>query len=179
VRGGASEAIADMASELSLKIGSLVLHRPESEARQNWTPAAIRGSRRTKSSMPLLDRRETACVVAIDGRAIPREREKWDKDLPLAPGRHGIGALYFDSGGVATCEFLCDARPGARYQLRFEDGPDRTVRFWIADLRSGRPVGVWIADPVSGRLAPVIFAERRISNPRPLPIVIDRRMLRP
>jgi hypothetical protein len=127
----------------------------------------------------LFDRRETACVIAIDGRAVPHEREEWDKDLPLAPGRHGIGALYFDSGGVASCEFLCDARPGARYQLRFEDEPDRTVRLWIADLRSGQPVGAWILDPGSGRLVPVIFAERRASSPPPPPIVIDRRMLAP
>jgi hypothetical protein len=179
VRGGASVPVADMASDLSLKIGGMVLRRSEAEARQIWTAATIRGAQRKAGPMPFFAGEETACVIAIDGRAVPHEGQHSDNGLPLLPGRHGIAVLYSGNGGIASCELFYDAKPGAQYQLRFEDEPGRTIRIWIADLGTGRPAGAWVADRAGGILVPVAFVERKVSASPPPPIVIDRRMLSP
>src|ERR1017187_253632 len=159
VNGSASEPMADSVSKLAIKIGAAVLHRTESEAALLWTPATLRGSDRVSGGASFLSLHETAYVSAVDGRPIARDRENWAKDQPLAPGRHGVAAAYYDGSKIAGCLLFFDATPGRSYELRSEDRSNDKALLWIADAESGRPVTVWVSPARSKKPQPTNYLE--------------------
>ena len=159
VQGKGSEPMAGLISTLTLKLGAVVLHHTESEAALLWPSATIRGSDRVSGGASFLSLHETAYLSAIDGQAIARDRDNWNKDQPLAPGRHGVAAAYYDGTKVASCYLFFVVAPGKRYELRSEDRGNDKALLWIADTESDRPVTVWVRPARSKTLQPATHLE--------------------
>jgi hypothetical protein len=170
VRDNHSLPMAEVTSELTLKLGAVVLHHTESEAAALWTPASFRGSDRISGGASFLSEHETAYASAIDGRAIDRDRDNWNRDRPLGPGRHGLAAAYYDGSNVGGCLMYFVALPGRHYELRSEDKANDKALLWLADADSGKPVTVWVS-PASGKeVQPATFLEVDMAA-RPHPVL--------
>jgi len=162
VHGEHSAALADLVSDLSIKIASIVTGQGDSQAAKAWPPAAIHGTLK-KGGWLIFSRSEMAGVSEIDGRLISAAAGVPGGGFALRPGRHQIQVIYSDGESIAEASFSCDARPGARYQVRSEGEPEDKVKLWIEDRATGRP---------ATRVATV--ATRRAVPPK---VIIDTRML--
>jgi hypothetical protein len=169
VRDNRSLPMAEVVSELTLKLGAVVLHHTESEAAALWTPASVRGSDRISGGSSFLSQHETAYARAIDGKAIARDRDNWKMDRPLGPGRHGVAAAYYDGETVGGCLMYFVALPGRHYELRSEDRANDKALLWLADADSGKPVTVWVSPARGKKVQPATFLEVDMAS-RPGPI---------
>lgn len=167
VRDNRSLPLAEVMSELTLRLGAVVLHHTESEAAALWAPALLRGSDRISGGASFLSEHETAYASAIDGRAIDRDRDNWNRDRPLGPGRHGVAASYNDGSTVGSCLMYFVALPGRHYELRSEDKENGKALLWLADADSGKPVTVWVSPAGAPKLQPAIFLEVDMFSKRP------------
>jgi hypothetical protein len=159
MRDNRSLPMAEVMSELTLKLGAVVLHHTESEAAVLWKPASLRGSDRISGGSSFLSEHETAYPSAIDGRAIDRDRDNWNRDRPLGPGRHGVAADYYDGSNVGGCLMYFVALPGRHYELRSEDKANDKALLWLADADSGKPVTVWVSPAGGTKLQPAVFLD--------------------
>lgn len=100
-------------------------------------PAFIRGTNR-KDAFPLFDD-HTACVMTIDDKSIMDDRKKWNQELPLEPGHRPIEVLYYHGAFITKARFVLEAKPGAKYEVRFKVGK-QAVDFWIVDLATDTAV---------------------------------------
>ena len=172
VRDNRSRPMADIVSELTLKLGAVVLHHTESEAAALWTPASVRGSDRISGGSSFLSQHQTAYARAIDGKAIARDRDNWNVDRPLGPGRHGVAAAYYDGETVGGCLMYFVALPGRHYELRSEDRANDKALLWLADADSGKPVTVWVSPATAKKLRPANILELDMAS-RPAPIDVQ------
>jgi TolB-like protein len=145
VKGDRSVPLADMISSLSSQIGKIALDQRGVDSTP-WAPATIVGSRRHGS---FLSHDEVACVMAIDGRPIPDETEKWDQRQPLLPGLHEVFVRYYDGTSTAGHDFVFNARPGASYEVNSERQEHLGPKLWILDRNTHQLVTV-IADSTQG-----------------------------
>jgi hypothetical protein len=165
VRDNRSLPLAEVVSELTLKLGAAVLHRTESEAAAFWAPASLRGSDRVSGGSSFLSQHETAYASAVDGRAVSRDRDTWKTDRPLGPGRHGVAASYYDGATVGGCLMYFVALPGRHYELRSEDRANDKALLWLADADSGKPVTVWVSPSKGKKVQPATFLEVDMNSP--------------
>jgi hypothetical protein len=159
VRDNRSVPMAEVVSELTLKLGAVALHHAESEADALWAPASLRGSDRISGGSSFLSQHETAYASAIDGRAISRDRDNWNMERPLGPGRHGVAAAYYDGSTVGGCLMYFVALPGRHYELRSEDKANDKALLWLADADSGKPVTVWVSPSRGKKIQPATFLD--------------------
>ena len=169
VRNNRSLPMADVVSELTLRLGAAVLHRTESDAAALWTSASLRGSDRISGGSSFLSQHETVYASAIDGRPVSRDRDTWKTDRPLGPGRHGVAAAYYDGATVGGCLMFFVALPGRHYELRSEDKENDKALLWLADADSGKPVTVWVSPSKGKKLQPATYlAVDMTSRPDPI-----------
>lgn len=136
VRGDPSTPIADLISQLSIQIGKITLVQNGVNS-VSWGPADIVGTCKPGS---LLSHDEVACVMDIDGRAIPDEVKNWSQKQQLQPGLHEIFIRYYDGTSTAGHSFIINASPGASYEVRYERQPNSNPVLWIQDRLSQQPV---------------------------------------
>jgi TolB-like protein len=160
VKGDPSTPIADLISQLGAQVAKIAMSQNGAEATR-WPPATIVGTRERGTRLgTLIPHDEVACVLAIDGRVIPDEVEKWSQPQTLLPGIHEIFVRYSDGTASAGHGFVFNAKPGASYEVYYEkphlsmasgntllyptsrnipassEGP----KLWIRDQRTHEPV---------------------------------------
>jgi len=136
VKGDRSTPIFDLVSKLSTQIGKSAFVQQGVES-PTWSPAVIVG---TKKGGSIFSHDEVACVMAIDGRAIPDETGKWNERQPLLPGAHEIFVHYYDGTSTAAHDFFFNAKPGASYVVSYERKARENPRLWIQERDSHQPV---------------------------------------
>jgi hypothetical protein len=136
VKGDPSTATADLIAKLAAQVGAIAQVQ-NGLAPTPWSAAGIVGSREAGS---LLSHGVIACVLSVDGRAIPDETDNWDKVQPLLPGLHEIFVRFYDGTRVAGHDFVIDAQPGASYGVACEHPEHAKPKLWIEDLASHRPI---------------------------------------
>ena len=152
VKGDTSTPIADLISQLGAQVARIAMIQKGVEP-TSWAPAAIVGTRERATSLGSnIPHDEVACVLAIDGRVIPDEVEKWSQTQTLLPGFHEIFVRYYDGTASAGHDFVFNAKPGASYEVYFEKGhlslaslntpavPSVGPVLWIRDQRTREPV---------------------------------------
>jgi TolB-like protein len=160
VKGDQSTPIVDLISQLGAQVASIAMKQNGVEGTP-WPPATIVGTRERSTRLGTsIPHDEVACVLAIDGRVIPDEVEKWSQPQTLLPGIHEIFIRYYDGTDIAGHSFVFNARPGGSYEVYCEkphlsmasgntllyptsrnipastEGP----KLWIRDQRTHEPV---------------------------------------
>ena len=133
VRG---ESVADLVSHLAAQVAAVAMAQ-QGRPPGSWPAAAILGTRRPGSHS---DHDEVACVLDVDGRAVPDETAKWDQPQALSPGLHEVYVRFFDGHRLMDHDFIFNAAPGAHYRVGFARPADRKATLWIGSADSGEPV---------------------------------------
>ncbi len=136
VKSDGTTPIVDLLSKLSMEIGRAALVQQGLEP-PHWSPATIVGSCKQGS---LISHDEIACVMAVDGRAVPDEVNQWSRKQPVLPGLHEIFVRYYDGTTTAGHNFIFGAKPGTLYEVRYERQPPLNPELWIEDQASHQPV---------------------------------------
>jgi TolB-like protein len=152
VKGSPSTPIADLISQLGAQVGRIAMIQNGVEPTA-WASAAIFGTRERATRLGTnIPHDEVACVLAIDGRVIPDEVDKWSQKQTLLPGLHDIYVRYYNGTASAGHAFVFNAKPGASYEVYFEKAhlsvasnstvavPPEGPVLWIRDQRTREPV---------------------------------------
>jgi TolB-like protein len=142
VKGNESTSYADLLSRLSQQVAEIALVQ-QGFGKSHWSPATIAGTRvppATAIANP--PREELAVVVAIDGKFIPETLTKWNQEQPLLPGEHNV-VIYCSEGQRDFGRLLTfDAKPGASYEVVYDQGAREGYRLWIQDQGTHQPVKI-------------------------------------
>lgn len=149
VKSDGTTPVVDLLSNLSMQIGRTALAQLGAEP-PSWTSAMIVGSAKRGS---FISHDEIACVMAIDGQAVPDEVGQWEHKHSILPGIHQVFVRYYDGTVTAGRNFIFQARPGASYQVRYERQSQLNPTLWIEDQGTQQPV--------------TIKVEARVDVPRP------------
>ncbi len=133
VRG---ESVADLVSHLAVQVAAEAMAQ-QGRPPGSWPEAAILGTRRPGSHSA---HDEVACVLDVDGRAVPDETAKWDQPQALSPGLHEVYVRFYDGHRLMDHDFIFNAVPGAHYRVAFERPADWKATVWIGSAETGEPV---------------------------------------
>lgn len=133
VKSDESTSFADFISQLSLQVGKIALVQQGIE-QAHWGPATIAGTQVLVPTAPATTpREELAVVVSIDGREVPDKLAKWRQELPLLPGEHHVVIYYSEGHADFGRQLSFDAKPGATYEVVYNQGAREGYKLWIQD----------------------------------------------
>lgn len=135
VKGDGTAPVAELVARLGAQIARIAMIQQGLEP-VPWVPAGIVGTCRRGA---LLSHDEVACVMAVDGRAIPDEALNWSRSQALLPGVHEIFVRFYDGTATAGRSFVIEARPGAAYAVSYQRQPRANPTLWIQDLGAHQP----------------------------------------
>jgi TolB-like protein len=176
VKGDHSTPIADLISRLGAQVGRIALVQ-NGAGPAEWTPATIVGTRRRATSTgSSIAHDQVACVLAIDGMAIPDEVDKWGEKQLLLPGLHEVFVRYYDGTSMPGHDFTFDAKPGASYEVVSESGPSSAVAVGSLPLESLHNAGggsprIWIRDQETQQAVTDVAVPSMESRRPELPVV--------
>ncbi|MEO6876493.1 MAG: hypothetical protein ABI222_16885 [Opitutaceae bacterium] len=132
------------------------------EAPPPGAPAAyVLGSRINKGG--LFGDEYTGFVVMIDLKVVDNAKDRWDKPLALAPGKHTLFGEFRYSNFMARASIPLEVKAGTTYQLMIKytaaAAPEtqRFNDFWIIDKATGKPVTKVYRQQATGGKTGTIF----------------------
>jgi hypothetical protein len=147
VQVGPGDTLPDALSRLSTQIAKVALSQQGVEA-PTWANAKVVGTRHDGGFFSY-DR--TACVLAVDGRRVKDELEHWNKEQPLLPGLHEVFVRFCYGESYAGHGFVVDAKPGAFYEIRFEQDGEKDPKLWIQERGAKNPATVVVQAKLTDR----------------------------
>jgi TolB-like protein len=141
VRGDSRTSFADMVSQLSERVGQLVLLQ-QGVKKSSWALAKIVGTRKTVPTVvPNMPREDTAGVVSVDGSTIQGGTDEWTQERPISPGAHSVVIYCYQLGSTLLYRPVTfDAMPGASYVVVYDEGRTDNRRLWLEDQSTHQPV---------------------------------------
>ncbi len=142
VKSDESTSFADLISQLSQQVGKIALVQQGFE-QAHWSPATIAGTQvLAATAIANTPREELAVVISIDGKDLSENRTNWSQKLPLLPGEHNVVIYYTEGHGDSGRLLSFDAKPGASYEVVYNQGAREGYELWIQDQSTHQPVKI-------------------------------------